>query len=72
MAIKRIKSITLEEVPEAIRAMRIEAGYTQDELAKLAGTSPSVISRYEKGNRNPTVNIFQKIVEACGHYIQIL
>jgi DNA-binding XRE family transcriptional regulator len=48
---KRLASVEAErlhaQVARLIYAMRIEAGLTQRELAKLVGTTQSVISRLE-------------------------
>lgn len=42
---------------ERLRKLRKQRGWTQDELAELAGTSKQVISRYETGNRTPKITV---------------
>ena len=72
MAIKRIKSYSLEGIPESIKAMRSEAGMSQALLAERIGLSSSVVSRYETGTRRIGMDTYMKIVQACGHQIQII
>lgn len=72
MAIKRIKGYSLATIPESITEMREEAGYSQVDLAKASGISKSAISRYESGTRTMTIDSYLKIVEACGHQLQII
>jgi len=48
---------------EMLKRIRIERGLTQDKLAEILGTSKQVVSRYEKGQRNPkllTVEAYAK------------
>lgn len=47
-----------------IRRMRLAAGLTQKELARLAGVSQSLIARIEKGSVNPRMNTLKKILDA--------
>ena len=49
-----------------IRELRTAAGYTQAQLATRAGTSQSMIARYESGSVSPTVGALSRIVRACG------
>lgn len=48
-----------------IRDLRAAAGYTQAQLAKRAGTTQSMIARYESGSVSPTVGALSRIVRAC-------
>ena len=43
---------------------RIDAGFRQEDLAKLAGCNKHSISRYETGERIPCLEIAIKISEA--------
>ncbi len=49
-----------------IRDLRAAAGYTQAQLGKRAGTTQSMIARYESGAVSPTVGALARIVRACG------
>ena len=48
-------------VGEKIRKYRIEAGYTQRELARMSRLSESAIRNYELGNRTPSPEQIEKI-----------
>ena len=54
-----------------IRASRQRQGLTQAELARRAGTSQPVISAYEHGRRDPTLETLRKLVEAGGERLQV-
>lgn len=54
-----------------IRASRHRQGLTQAELARRAGTSQPVISAYEHGRRDPTIETLRKLVEAGGERLQV-
>lgn len=45
---------------EKIIKYRNDNGLTQDELAKIVGTTKQVISRYEKGQRTPKIDVVQE------------
>lgn len=49
---------------EAIRYYRKKNKLTQDELAKLCGTSSGMIRQYELGIRNPKIETIEKISQA--------
>jgi transcriptional regulator with XRE-family HTH domain len=51
---------------ELIREARLRSGLTQQELADRLGTSQSVITRWESGQRSPTVETLSRAVRACG------
>ena len=59
------------EIIDAVIAARIERKMTQSELAELANTKQSNISRFESGNYNPTVEFLQKLAEALGKNLEI-
>jgi transcriptional regulator with XRE-family HTH domain len=54
-----------------IRASRQRQGLTQAELARRAGTSQPVISAYEHGRREPSLETLRKLVEAGGERLQV-
>lgn len=53
-------------VGENIRKYRKEKGLTQSELAHKTSLALSTIQRYEKGHRQPTMQVLQKIADALG------
>jgi len=46
--------------------LRLERGWTQQELAERAGTKQANISRLENARLNPSVEMLQKIADAFG------
>lgn len=54
-----------------IQAVRRRQGLTQAELAQRVGTSQPVISAYEHGRRDPTVQMLRKLVEAGGERLRV-
>ncbi len=48
---------------ERLKQLRIEAGYSQLDLAEVLGLSRSAICYYEKSKRNPSTEIIVKISE---------
>ena len=64
------KAKTYQQViGETVEQMRLEKGWTQDELAKAAGTSQSAIHRIEKGGQNISLEMIKKLSEALGNQI---
>jgi len=51
---------------ELLRRVRREAGLTQTELARLAGTSQPTVSDYESDRVSPSVEVAQRLVAAAG------
>lgn len=49
-----------------LRAARHRRGLTQAELASRAGVTQSVVSTYESGNRQPSLPMLMRLVEAAG------
>ena len=44
-----------ETLPQKLKKARIEAGYTQQQVAKITGISQAIISNIENGNREPSI-----------------
>ncbi len=64
------KTKTYQEViGETIEQMRLEKGWTQEELAEATGTSQSAIHRIEKGGQNISLEMIKKLSEALGNQI---
>lgn len=49
--------------------MRLEAGLTVRELARLAGTSHSTIVAYEQGRKIPRADTRDRLIEAAGFVV---
>ena len=60
MATKNIKS---SRFGAAVREARATAGLTQEELAERAGLDRSYIGGVERGDRNPTLLVIEKIAQ---------
>ncbi|MBR3253703.1 UDP-N-acetylglucosamine 1-carboxyvinyltransferase [Candidatus Saccharibacteria bacterium] len=64
------KNKTYQEViGETIEQMRLEKGWTQEELAQATGSSQSAIHRIEKGGQNISLEMIKKLSEALGNQI---
>ncbi len=51
---------------QAVRNKRISAGLTQEELADRAGLDRSYMGGVERGDRNPSLSVIEKIAEGLG------
>jgi transcriptional regulator with XRE-family HTH domain len=63
--------MTRGSIQQLITAARLEAGYTQSELAKLMGTTQSAIARMEGGRFSPTFSTLEKLAEVTGKRLEI-
>ncbi len=59
------------ELAQAMIDARLEAGYTQAELAELMSTSQSTITRMESGKDMLTVATLEKWAEVTGKRLEI-
>lgn len=53
------------DAPALLRRHRLNAGLSQRELARRAGTSSATLNRYEKGIVDPTTATLNRILRAC-------
>lgn len=53
----------MASMSETLRTLRLSAGYSQGEMAKMLGVAPSTISMYENGNRSPYYDVLKKYSE---------
>lgn len=58
-------------VAEAVILARIKRSLSQKDLATLAGTKQSAISRLESGRSNPSLAFLKKIAESCNASLEI-
>ena len=56
---------------ELLRDARWMAGLTQAEVAQRAGISRQVISDYERGNKNPSVETLDRLLIGCGMRLRL-
>ena len=64
------KNKTYQEViGETVEQMRLEKGWTQEDLAEAVGSSQSAIHRIEKGGQNISLTMIKKLSEALGNQI---
>lgn len=64
------KAKTYQQViGETVEHMRLEKGWTQEELAEAVGSSQSAIHRIEKGGQNITLPMVKRLSEALGNQI---
>ncbi|MDP1646201.1 MAG: helix-turn-helix transcriptional regulator [Thiobacillus sp.] len=54
------------EIGQVICALRKERKLTQEEVALSAGTDAGYLSRIERGNRLPSIPLFENIASALG------
>lgn len=50
-----------QSIGEKIRLARLKKGLSQEQLALHAGVNPSYLGQIERGVKNPTMNILEKI-----------
>jgi len=56
----------------ALRRLRIRAGRSQVDTARLVGIPASVLSAYERGRRQPGLEVADRIVTALGYRIEFV
>jgi transcriptional regulator with XRE-family HTH domain len=49
-----------------LREARLRAGFSQDELGRVAGKDRTVIARYEQGIVAPSLDTLVHLLRACG------
>lgn len=59
------------EVMRALMVARTSQNLTQKELSERTGIAQTEISRIERGTRNPSVRVLQKLAKGMGMYLQI-
>ena len=56
----------LVEIGERIRALRESNGMSQEQLAELVGVSKNSISKYENGQTEMKIGVYNRLVEIFG------
>lgn len=57
---------------DKLKALRLERGMSQDQLAEILGTSKQVISRYETNQRTPKITVAQQYADRLGISVNYL
>lgn len=59
------------DVASLTKQARRAAGLTQTELAKTAGTAQSAVAAYESGGKTPSLPTLERLLDACGHQLEL-
>ena len=63
---KVIHSSRQAQLRELLRAIRVEAGFRQVDLARMLGQPQSFVSKYEAGERRLDIVELEQVCAACG------
>ena len=47
----------IKDLPQKLKALRVQYRYSQKQVAEKIGVSPSIVSGYETGERTPSTEI---------------
>src|ERR687885_1687210 len=61
-----VEEVSSGRLGERVRALRRERGLTLEELAQRSGVSRAMISKLERGEKNPTLVVAAKVAEGLG------
>jgi transcriptional regulator with XRE-family HTH domain len=61
-----VEDVSSGRVGERVRALRHERGWTLESLAERSGVSRAMISKLERGEKNPTLVVAAKVAEGLG------
>jgi transcriptional regulator with XRE-family HTH domain len=61
-----VEEVSSGRLGERVRALRRERGLTLDLLAERSGVSRAMISKLERGEKNPTLVVAAKVAEGLG------
>ncbi|TLG86358.1 helix-turn-helix domain-containing protein, partial [Pseudomonas edaphica] len=59
-------SIITQRLGQQVRSMRLNRGYTQADLAKLAGVTRQKLIEIEKGSLSVSMNAYARVIAALG------
>lgn len=62
--LRELRTLNDTNIGETIKALRADRGLTLNQLASMTRLSSSIISRYERGKRVPTLSSFMAIIRA--------
>jgi len=61
-----VEEVSSGRLGERVRALRRERGWTLEILAERSGVSRAMISKLERGEKNPTLVVAAKVAEGLG------
>jgi transcriptional regulator with XRE-family HTH domain len=61
-----VEEVSSGRLGERVRALRREGGWTLEMLAERSGVSRAMISKLERGEKNPTLVVAAKVAEGLG------
>ena len=62
--LRELRTLNDTNIGETIKMLRTDRGLTLNQLAEKTRLSQSIISRYERGKRVPTLSSFMAIIRA--------
>ena len=62
--LRELRTLNDTNIGETIKMLRTDRGLTLNQLASMTRLSSSIISRYERGKRVPTLSSFMAIMRA--------
>jgi len=68
--VNKTEIISLDKLPDALRDLRIGANMTQLDAAAATGFSNTAISMWEKGKREPSWAVLQRLAKCYGCVIE--
>ncbi|WP_173645770.1 helix-turn-helix domain-containing protein [Leptospira interrogans] len=63
---KKARNTQTNEFPTKLKELRIQKGFSQENLAKMVGLHKNHIGRYERGDSQPTADKIRKLADALG------
>ena len=66
MGVSEAGAVSAGRLGERVRELRRRRGLTLEELAELSGVSRAMISKVERGEKNPTLVVAAKLAEGLG------
>ncbi|WET09496.1 helix-turn-helix domain-containing protein [Pseudomonas sp. D3] len=65
-------SVITQRLAKQIRSMRLNRGYKQVDLAKLAGITRQKLIEIEKGSLSVSMNAYARVIAALGSEIKLV
>lgn len=65
-------SIITRRLSDQIRTMRLNRGYTQAQLAKLAGVTRQKLIEIEQGSPSVSMNAYARVIAALGSEVKLV